>query len=126
MNRLLSAKPLLAAAVALGGLGLASAAQARTDVFLSLGVPVYSQPAPVYVQPAPVYSQPTPVYVQPTPVYAQPGVVYYGQERGWREHEWREREWRRHHEHRDGPWGDADHDGVPNRYDRAPMNPYRR
>lgn len=116
MNRLLSAKPVLAAAVVFGGMALASAAQARTDVFLSLGVPVYSQPAPVYVQPAPVYAQPAPVYVQPTPVYAQPEVVYYGHER----------EWRRHHEHRNGPWGDADRDGVPNRYDRAPLNPYRR
>lgn len=25
-----------------------------------------------------------------------------------------------------GGWRDADHDGVPNRYDRAPANPYYR
>ena len=25
-----------------------------------------------------------------------------------------------------GAWGDRDHDGVPNAYDRAPNNPYRR
>jgi len=28
--------------------------------------------------------------------------------------------------YRRGPEGDADHDGVPNRFDRAPLNPYRR
>jgi len=28
--------------------------------------------------------------------------------------------------HRVGGWGDADRDGVPNRYDRAPLNPYWR
>jgi hypothetical protein len=25
-----------------------------------------------------------------------------------------------------GPWGDRDHDGVPNAYDNRPYNPYRR
>lgn len=25
-----------------------------------------------------------------------------------------------------GPWGDRDHDGVPNAYDNHPNNPYRR
>ena len=34
----------------------------------------------------------------------------------------------RHHRAHDrrGAWGDADRDGVPNIYDRAPNNPYRR
>ena len=106
MKRLSSAKPLLAAAVALAGLLAASAAQARSDVFVSIGVQVpfgYVQPAPVYVQPAPVYVQPHPVYVQPQP-------VYYGSHR---------------HHGRRGHWRDHDRDGVPNRYDRAPHNPYR-
>jgi len=119
MNRLLSAKPVLAAAIAFGGLALASAAQARTDVHVSLGVPapfVYAAPMSVYAAPTPVYVQPTPVYLQPRPAYVQPEVVYYGHER----------EWRRHHEHRNGAWGDADRDGVPNRFDRAPFNPHRR
>jgi hypothetical protein len=114
MTRFFSARPLLAAAVAFGALAAASAAHARSDVVLSIGVNGgygyggYVQPAPVYVQPQPVYVQPQPVYVQPGPVYVQPEPVYY--------------EHRRHH-HRRGPWGDADRDGVPNRYDRAPYDP---
>lgn len=113
MNRFFSAKPLLAAAVAIGALTAGSAAHARADVFLSIGIPgVYVQPAPVYVQPQPVYVQPQPVYVQPRPVYLQPQPVYF--------------EGRRHGHHRHGPWGDADRDGVPNRFDHAPYNPYRR
>jgi hypothetical protein len=113
MNRL-SAKPLLAAAIALGALAAASAAHARPDVFVSIGIQApfgYVQPAPVYVQHQPVYVQPQPVYVQPQPVYMQPRPVYY----------------RDHHQRRNArtPWGDADHDGVMNRHDRAPHNPYR-
>jgi len=122
MNRFISAKPILAAAIAFGSLAAATAAHARTDVQLSIGVPgVYVQPAPVYVQPQPVYVQPRPVYVQPQPVYVQPQGYYYGgdrhEHRGWGEGRW---------ERRHGAWGDADGDGVPNRYDRAPGNPYRR
>ncbi len=133
MNRLFSAKPLLAAAIALGAVGAASTAQAHTDVALSIGIPLSG-----YVEQAPVYVQPQPVYVQPDPVYVAPQVTYYGgyngyyngweQRRAWREHEWREHEWREHHRrdvYRAG-WVDSDHDGVPNRYDRAPLNPYRR
>ena len=113
MKRLFSAKSLLVAAVALGAAGMASA---HTDVVLSLGVT-----APYgYVQSAPVYVEPQPVYVQPQPVYAQPEVVYYGND--WRRRE----EWRRHHGWERSAWADSDHDGVPNRYDRAPNNPYRR
>lgn len=137
MKRLFSAKPLLAAAVAVAGLAAASTAQARSDVFLSIGVQVpsgYVQPAPVYVQPAPVYVQPQPVYVeprpayvypqpvyveprpvyvQPQPVYVRPQPLYYGSHRH-----------HGHYGHR-GHWRDHDHDGVPNRYDRAPHDPYR-
>lgn len=69
-------------------LGATSAAQARNDVFWSVGVggpgvsvgvsnaPPYYAPAPVYVQPAPVYVAPRPVYVAPRPVYRAPPVVY--------------------------------------------------
>ncbi len=133
MKRLFSAKSLVIAAVALGAAGLASAAHARSDITFSIGVNApygyvqpsydyvypaygYAQPAPVYVEPQPVYVQPQPVYVQPQPVYVQPETVYYGHDRRW--------ERRRHWERRG--WGDADHDGVPNRFDRAPFNPYRR
>jgi hypothetical protein len=134
MNRLISSKPLLAAAIAFGTLAAASAAHARSDVFFSIGVqepaPVYVQPHRVYVQPQPVYIEPQPVYVQPQPVYVQPQGSYY--ERGYRDHD-RRGEWAdgdRHYNarvaHRRGPWGDADRDGVPNRYDREPFNPYRR
>ena len=121
MNRLSNAKTLAAAAIAFGALAATSAAHARSDVFFSIGIdaPVrYVQPAPVYVQPQPVYVQPQPVYVQPQPVYVQPQPVYYqggyGYGHGYRAH------------HRHGGWGDADRDGVPNRYDHAPNNPYRR
>lgn len=126
MNRLFSAKPLLAAAVALGAVGAASAAHAGTDVRFSVG----------FIQPA--YVAPAPVYVQPAPVYVQPRLMYYRYDRyvertgpygDWdrdgipnrfdRDSRWYEPR------HRQG-WRDADHDGVPNRFDRAPHNPYRR
>lgn len=115
-----------AAAVAFGLLGVASAAQARTDVHLAIGIPaVVASPAPVYTsypryaEPAPVYVQPRPVYVQPRPVYVQPEPVYVrtaptwsfshwpiadGHRGGWREHERRERHERWEHQR------DHDHD----------------
>jgi hypothetical protein len=123
MKRLFSAKSLVVAAVALGAVGLASAAHARSDVILSIGVN-----AP--------YG-----YVQPAPVYVQPQTVYYGHDRrvertgpyGDWDHDGIPNRFDRDSRHYDqrvtyrrGPWGDADHDGVPNRYDRAPFNPYRR
>ncbi|MES2941023.1 MAG: PXPV repeat protein [Pseudomonadota bacterium] len=93
MNRLFSAKSLAMATVVLGGVAAATAAQARSDVVLSIGVN-----APYgYVQPAPVY-------VAPQPVYVQPQTVYYGQPR--------------YYVQRNGAYGDWDHDGVPNRFDR--------
>lgn len=126
MNRISIARPLLAGAIGLAALAAAPAAQARSDVYFSIGInapygyvqpaPVYVAPQPVYVQPAPVYVQPEPVYVRPEPVYVVPGRAYgHGYHHGY------------HHGHRGrgGPWGDADRDGVPNRYDRRPHNPYR-
>jgi hypothetical protein len=132
MNRLFSAKPLLAAAVAIGALAAASAAHARSDVVFSIGI----QAPYGYVQPAPVYVQPQPVYVQPQPVY-----YGNGHHRGWdRRAAWRDydrdgvpniydrdsRFYDHRAAHRAGGWRDADRDGVPNRYDHAPHNPYRR
>lgn len=114
MNRFISAKPLLATALAFGALVATSAAQARTDVAVSIGVPFG------YVQPQPVYVQPRPVYVQPQPVYVQPQPVYYGY--GYRDRDYHHRHWQGE---RRG-WGDADRDGVPNRFDHAPNNPWRR
>ncbi len=108
MNRLFSVKSLAMATVVLGGVAAATAAQARSDVILSIGVNApygYVQPQPVYVQPQPVYVQPRQVYVQPQTVYyGQPQTVYYGQQR--------------YYVQRDGAYGDWDRDGVPNRYDR--------
>ena len=122
MNRLFSTKSLVVAAVALGAVGLASAAHARSDVTLSIGVN-----AP--------YG-----YVQPASLYVQPQTVYYGHRRveprgpyGDWDHDGIPNRFDRDPRHFDqrviyqrGPWGDADHDGVPNRFDRAPLNPYRR
>jgi hypothetical protein len=123
MKRLISAKTLAAAAVAIGAIGVASAAHARSDVFFSIGV----QAPYGYVQPAPVYVQPQPNFVPYPPAYY--GNGYYNN--GYYDNGATivyERDHRRHYRngHRSGPWGDADRDGVVNRYDRAPHNPYRR
>ena len=80
-----------AAVLAASALGVASVAQARSDVSWSIGIgvpgvqvyggapqPVYVQPAPVYYQPPPqVVYRPEPVYVRPAPVYVRPAPVYY-------------------------------------------------
>jgi hypothetical protein len=143
MKTLFSAKPLLAAAVAVGALAAASAAHARSDVFFSIGIqaPIgYVQPALVYVQPRPVYVQPQPVYVQPRPVYVQPQPVYHGSHRGYERRAWGDadrdgvpnihdrdsRLYEGRSAYRVRTSYDADRDGVPNRYDRAPNNRYLR
>jgi len=77
----------------------AAPAMARVNVDLNVGVPGVFVPAPVYVQPQPVYVQPRPVYYEP-----------------------RYRHHKRHHYY---SRHDRDGDGVPNRYDRRPNNPYR-
>jgi hypothetical protein len=115
-------KPKLSRALAVAGLvalgGVATTAQARDNVYWSLGVnaapgvalgvgnvpPVYVAPQPVYVAPQPVYmAPPPPVVVVPrpvyygyygaAPVYVRPAPVYYGygEGRGHRHH---------HREHR--------------------------
>lgn len=129
MNRLFSAKSILVAAVALGAVGAASAAHARTDVVVSVGLG------------APAYIAPAPVYVQPRPVYAEPAVGFYGHRPylhrtgAWGDadrdgvpniYDRDSRYYDPHVAHGQRGWGDADRDGVPNRFDRAPANPYRR
>jgi hypothetical protein len=137
IKRLFSAKILVAATVALGVVAAASAAHARSDVILSIGLN-----APYgYVQPAPVYVQPQPVYVQPQPVYVQPQTLSWGHDRRYDRSgpfgDWDrdgipnrfDRDSRNYDPrvaYRHGGWGDRDHDGAPNRFDRAPNNPYRR
>ena len=126
MNRFFSPRFLVAAALATAALGAATVAEARPDVYLSIGFqngPGWAEPAPVFVQPPPVYVQPRPLYVEPARVYARPSVfvspreVYArSQERGddarfeWeREQAWRHRhEWR--DEFRDHPGHDSDRD----------------
>ena len=60
-------------------------------------------------------------------VLVQPETVYYG--RDWRRNEFRREHFRRaqwRHQHgSDRGWVDSDGDGVPDRYDREPNNPYR-
>lgn len=84
------------AALAVAALGFAGSAQARDNVFWSVGMgapgvsvnvgnagPVYMQAQPVYVQPEPIYYQPRPVFVRPAPVYVQAQPVYYERSYGW-------------------------------------------
>jgi len=109
MKRLSPAKFIATAVLALGALGAVTAAQARSDVFFSIGVQapgVYVEQQPVYVQPQPVYVQQQPVYGSqyysaPAQVYVNPAWNGYGRsydnDRGWRQAEWRRREWERHH-----------------------------
>jgi hypothetical protein len=105
MKRSTLTRFLATAAIALGAFGAATAAQARSDVYFSIGVQgppgVYVEPAPVYVQPRPVYVEP-PVYAAPAQVIVDPGQRFYGysydDRQAWRQAEWRRREWRRHHE----------------------------
>jgi hypothetical protein len=117
MNRFfLSPKFLVAVTLATAALGGATAAEARPDVYFSVGF----QNGPAWVEPAPAYEQPRAVYVQPAPVYLRAPVFIAPREgfgrprRGgydaryqW-EHQraWRYAEWRRHerHEH----FGDRD------------------
>lgn len=130
MKRLFSAKSLVVASLALGAVGLASAAHARSDVVLSIGLNV---PVAGYVHQAPVY-------VAPQPVYVQPRTVYYGNEyRPVQRAAWRDadrdgipniydrdsRFYDARMAQRRGGWRDTDRDGVANRWDNAPRNPYR-
>jgi hypothetical protein len=113
-------------AVALGSVTLPAAARTNVDLYVNVGPP----PAPLYeVVPAPRYGfvwvpgywdwrghrhvwvaghyvRSRPGYVYHTPRYYESGGRWYVAQGGWRAR-------------------DADGDGVPNGYDRAPNNPYR-
>ena len=110
MKRLISTPTLAAMALTLGALVSASSAYAHSDVSFTVGVQVPG----VYVQPAPVYVPPPPIY-RPVPIH----YVHYEEGREGRRFDGP-------HWHHRGPWGDFDRDGVPNRFDHAPNNPYRR
>ena len=106
----------IVAAVAASAALFAAPAQARTSINLSIGTGVpygYVQPGYVYTQPSYVYTQPSYVYTEPAYVYTQPSTVYYSNY-GYG-----------HRRHYNRGWHDRDHDGVPNRFDRRPNNPYR-
>ena len=98
MTHLISIKALATVAVTLGAFAAASSAHARADVTFSVGVQVPG----IYVQSAPVYVQPRPIYVQPRPIYV-PAPSHHGGPH------WQGR----------GPYGDRDHDGIANVYDRG-------
>lgn len=142
MQRFISLQSVAAAGLALGALGAASVAHARSEVYFSIGVQpatVYTQPEPVYVYPAPAYVQPRPAYVAPRPSYEytpsyrdryQPSYQggyqpsYHGQyQDGYQQHyqhRYYDRGYRqqRRYERLYGPYGDLDRDGIRNQYDR--------
>lgn len=98
MNTSIRSK-LAVAAVTFGALWAVQAANAHTDVYFSVGVPL--QPAPVYMQPvAPVYvPAPQVVYERAPAVYVAPADgddSRWEQQRAWREAQWRRQQWREH------------------------------
>ncbi len=138
MNRFFSAKFLVAATLATAALGAATVAEARPDVYFSVGFqngPAWVEPEPAYLQPRRVYVEPRQVYVQPAPVYVRPPVFVapravferprwggYDARYEWeRERAWRHAEWRRHEWREQFRGGDRDHD----RDDRKRHHDYR-
>lgn len=111
-------------AATLAGVSIPAAARTNVDFHVNIAPPM----APYEVVPAPRYGY-TWVpgfydwrygryhWVGGYWVRSRPGY-YYAPVR------WVYRDGRYHR--RGGAWGDADRDGVPNRYDRAPVNPYYR
>ena len=100
MKHLISTQSLAAVVVALGALTAASSANARSDVYFSIGVQVPGG-----------YVQTVPVHVQPRPYYA-PVPNYY------RRHDDSRRNGPQNWQRR-GPYGDRDGDGIANIYDRG-------
>lgn len=84
----------------------------------ALSAPAQAQPHLPIIQ-TQVYVAPPPArryYAPPPPRYVHPGYYNHGP---------RYRPPPRHWERRHGARRDNDGDGVPNRYDRRPNNPYR-
>jgi hypothetical protein len=124
MNRNITSRFIAAALIVGAAFGAASAAQARPDVQLTIGIPGLPG-VPAFLQPpVPVFVRSEPVYVQPRPVYVQPPEVVY--ERPWRpeyrdqiqferehEREWRHAEWQRREWERRQAWerSSAEHRG---------------
>ena len=137
-------KPLIAALATVATLMAAGAAHAGGNVQWSVGIDlpnvatvisnfplpplprvVVREQAPVIYAPAPVVYEPAPrvVYERPVVRYEQPVVVYrpvpvvYERDRDCDEHGVPLRRDNRWHGARG--YGDRDHDGIPNRYDRV-------
>jgi hypothetical protein len=100
MIRTFSTKSLLASVIALGAVVAGSAAHARTDVTLTVDLSSLHG----HVQPVPVFVQHQQVPVQTRTIYAQPQTVQFDH--------------RFDHNNQRGVLGDADRDGVPNKFDR--------
>ena len=107
MNRIFSTKSLIASAIALGAVVAGSAAHARTDVTLVVDL----NPPQRYVQPAPVFVQHQQIPLQARTIYTQPQTVQFGHDRDHYDRFDR-------FDGRRGALGDADRDGIPNRFDR--------
>lgn len=104
MNRLFTAKSFIATAIALGAVVVGSAAHARTDVTLLVDLNTPHR----YVQPAPVFVQHQQIPMQERTIYKQPQTVQFGHDSDRVDR----------YGHRRGALGDADRDGIPNRFDR--------
>jgi|SRR5690606_29246017 hypothetical protein len=96
------------AGIGAAGLLISSAAMARVDIGVAIGIPGVVIPAPVYVAPQPVYvAPPPPVYYQPAPVYrpryVYPAPVYYYGGRHGGHHHHHNKHWKHdrgpHHRH---------------------------
>jgi hypothetical protein len=129
MNHLFT-KSLAVAALTLGALAATTSAQAGSDVQVSIGVQVPG----VYLHAAPVYAHPQPIYL-PAPNHHRnfDEGRRYDEPRGDRfNNHGREDYPRAYPLHNTwqtqlyGPNGDLDRDGVVNRRDHHPNNPYRR
>lgn len=77
----------------IGGLALLALmpvmAEARVNVNVDLGVPLYVEPPRQY------YAPPPPVYYGPTVIYRERD--YYDDDRGWDHRRWHHGHGRRHH-----------------------------
>ena len=109
-------------AAALAAASIPASARTNVDFYLNVGPPV----APVEVVPAPRvgyvwvpgyydWRYGRYVWVRGHYMHHRPGYVYDPVRWEYRDG--------RYYRHAAG-WRDNDHDGVPNRYDRAPNNPY--
>ena len=138
MIRLFSTKSLVASAIALGAVVAGSAAHAQTDVTLVVNLNSPHR----HVQPAPVFVQHQPIPLQARTIYAQPQTVQFGHDRNRFERrggalgdadrdgilnkfDRDSRFYNARAAQRHAQWGDFDRDGVVNRFDRAPRNPRR-